>query len=108
MDFADLIHWYESQCDDSWEHRHGISLTTLDNPGWLLTVDLSGTTLQGRSRPELRIGISPTDDHPVSPSWIHCSVRANRFTGACDPSQVARLFQVFSDFRQSHSPPPST
>ena len=102
VDFADLIEWYRSQCDDSWEHQHGIKLDTLDNPGWMLTVDLIDTNLQGKRMIELREGISSTE-HPVSPLWIHCSVSDNHFSGACDPSQVARLFNVFNQFRCSHN-----
>jgi hypothetical protein len=103
VDFADLTEWYRGQCDDSWEHQHGIKLDTLDNPGWMLTVDLIGTNLQGKPMIELREGISPTD-HPVSPLWIHCAVSDNQFRGACDPSQVARLFHVFNQFRCSPNP----
>lgn len=101
VDFADLIEWFHSRCDDSWEHQHGIKLETLDNPGWMLTIDLLGTDLQGRAMPELREGIT-SEDHPVSPLWIQCWVSDNQFRGACDPSQIARLFQVFCQFRRSH------
>jgi hypothetical protein len=103
VDFAGLIEWYQNQCDASWEHQHGIQLDTLDNPGWILKVDLIGTDLQGGIMTELREGISPSEQ-PVSPHWIHCSVRDNQFRGACDPSQVARLFNVFYQFRCSNSP----
>lgn len=98
VDFTNLIEWYRSQCDDSWEHQYGIKLDTLDNPGWVLTVDLIGTDLQGKPMIELREGVSPTA-HPVSPLWIHCSVNDSYFRGACDPSQVARLFNIFNHFR---------
>ncbi len=100
VDFADLIEWYRRQCDDSWEHRHGIRLETLDNPGWLLSVDLTGTDLEGRQMEPLREGLSAAG-HPALPQWIHCSVQDNTFRGACDPSQVARLFGVFDAFRRA-------
>ncbi len=32
VDFADLIEWYRSQCDDSWEHQHGTSSTLSTTP----------------------------------------------------------------------------
>ncbi len=103
VDFADLIQWYQRHCDDNWEHQYGVRLETLDNPGWMLTVDLIGTDLQGRTMPVLREGIDPAE-HPVSPQWIQCSVCDNQFKGACDPSQIARLFHVFHQFRCSHNP----
>ena len=101
VDFRDIIEWYQSHCDDSWEHQYGVRLETLDNPGWQLTVDLIHTDLQGRTMIEVREGIAP-GDHPVAPRWIHCFVRDNKFQGACDPTQVARLFETFSQFRGSN------
>jgi hypothetical protein len=38
--------WYSKQCDGSWEHHYGVSIDTLDNPGWTVVVDLTGTDLQ--------------------------------------------------------------
>lgn len=100
VDFADIIEWYNSHCDQSWEHQYGVSLQTLDNPGWLLRVDLIHTDLQGSTMTEVREGIAP-QGHPVSPRWLHCFVIDNQFRGACDPTQVARLFQLFRQFRCS-------
>ena len=35
-----LQQWYQSKCNGTWEHRHGLTIATLDNPGW--EVHLSG------------------------------------------------------------------
>ena len=37
-----LQQWYYAHCDDTWEHQHGITIQSLDNPGWLVKVDLAG------------------------------------------------------------------
>jgi hypothetical protein len=29
-----LSTWYQSQCDERWEHSFGLKIETLDNPGW--------------------------------------------------------------------------
>ncbi|MFT4639202.1 MAG: hypothetical protein ACI8T1_002526 [Verrucomicrobiales bacterium] len=97
VDFESVIKWYESHCNDEWEHQYGVKLETLDNPGWILTVDLIHTDLQGREMSELTEGCSP-DGHPVSPLWIHCAVTNNQFRAACDPTQIARLFEEFQKF----------
>ncbi|MCZ8158682.1 MAG: Imm53 family immunity protein [Rhizobiaceae bacterium] len=41
-----LNRWFLSQCDQDWEHGDGIELRTLDNPGWLLRIDIGGTELE--------------------------------------------------------------
>lgn len=38
--------WYQTHCDGSWEHMFGITLETMDNPGWELIVDLTDTLLE--------------------------------------------------------------
>ena len=40
--------WFAKHCDREWEQTRGVSITTLDNPGWLVTVDLVGTSLESR------------------------------------------------------------
>jgi hypothetical protein len=39
--------WYASQCNGDWEHEYGVSIETLDNPGWLLKLDLQETGMDG-------------------------------------------------------------
>lgn len=38
-----LENWYATQCDGDWEHSYGIRIETLDNPGWLVEIDLIDT-----------------------------------------------------------------
>lgn len=48
-----LAEWYHAQCDDLWEHRWGISITTIDNPGFALKIELTGTQLERERTPTL-------------------------------------------------------
>ena len=36
-----LQDWAKSQIDGDWEHELGISISMLDNPGWILSADVS-------------------------------------------------------------------
>ncbi|RIY35294.1 hypothetical protein CKY20_10870 [Capnocytophaga canis] len=36
-----LQEWTKSQVDGDWEHEQGVSISMLDNPGWILRVDIS-------------------------------------------------------------------
>ena len=36
-----LQDWTKSQIDGDWEHELGISISLLDNPGWILSADVS-------------------------------------------------------------------
>jgi hypothetical protein len=40
-----LTEWFKDRTDGEWEHAFGITIATLDNPGWSIRIDLSGTAL---------------------------------------------------------------
>ena len=41
-----LEKWYFSMCDGSWEHFYGVKIDTLDNPGWMVLIDIIDTPLE--------------------------------------------------------------
>ena len=92
-----LQRWYAAQCNGEWEHDFGVKIETLDNPGWLVRVDLAGTALEGREFPELAEGLG-AGNHPESTRWLHCSRRDGSWHGAADPTQLRRLLGIFLDW----------
>jgi hypothetical protein len=52
-----LEDWYHAQCNGDWEHGLGVKIETLDNPGWLLMVDLEDTSLEEVSFPGVSYGV---------------------------------------------------
>ena len=91
-----LQKWYESQCDGDWEHQYGVRIDTLDNPGWLVKIDLEGTELQDRPFVDVVEGIG-LESHPEQSQWVHCSVRDKVWQGACDSTQLGRVLKIFLD-----------
>ena len=41
-----LQRWFAAQCDGQWEHGFGITIETLDNPGWSVRICVEGTRLE--------------------------------------------------------------
>ena len=93
-DFEWLQEWYISHCDGDWEHAFGLSLTTLDNPGWGLSIDLDGTKLEDLPFNNIKREISESD-------WMHCFVRDNKFEAAGDPLKLTQMIRVFRDWATS-------
>ena len=87
-ELAEPQRWYNAQCDGDWEHGHGVRIATLDNPGWSLEINLSGTDLEHREfRP---IGdLEPTDD------WWSCRVKDGKFAAHGGPAMLGVLLRVF-------------
>jgi hypothetical protein len=101
VDLSAMMEWYASHCNGEWEHKFGISIKTLDNPGWFLKVNLKGTNLEGS---EMHV-VSEDDneENPLSSKWIDCWIQDHEFLGACDPTQLPRLISVFSALIRDHS-----
>jgi len=84
----ELQNWYESQCDEDWEHHFGISIGTLDNPGWMVTVDLSGTDLETET-------FQMIEDLRPDGAWIKCWVEGGKFNGAGGPQKLEEILTTF-------------
>ena len=96
-DLADLARWYAAQCDGAWEHHHAVSLTSLDNPGWWLKVDLTGTALAGRAFAAVADNVDP-EGHPQGPRWLHCRLQGDTWHGAGDETRLAEIVRRFLDW----------
>ncbi len=83
-----LQSWYRSQCDGEWEKTRGVTIESMETPGWMVTVDLSGTGLAGAPMKPLRI------DHAAG-DWIECRVENGQFVGMGDPAKLLTILQVF-------------
>ena len=70
-DLRNLAAWYSDQCDGKWEHTHGVTIETLDNPGRRLRVDLAGTSLVGRTARRITTESNATD---WTISWVEDNV----------------------------------
>jgi hypothetical protein len=92
-----LTRWYERQCDGDWEHSYGVSIETLDNPGWSLKIDLSGTSDDGRTMDRV------ASDLEHETEWWTCWTDGNVFRGACGPRHLTDLIEAFRDWTESRS-----
>lgn len=87
-----LQEWYSKQCNGDWEHTYGISISTLDNPGWSLRIDLIDTYLFGRTFDEVHV---EGDSHN---SWYVCKISNNVFEGSCGPNRLYDVVALFLEW----------
>lgn len=88
-----LQRWYASNCDDDWERAYGVRIDTLDNPGWMLTIDLLGTRLEGMSVERRRVDRSETD-------WLQHEIVDDKFVacgGALNLEEMISIFLEIAD-----------
>lgn len=99
-----LEQWYLAQCRGDWANDRGVTLQSLDNPGWLLSVDLEGTELEERAADALllRGGEPPSaaNGNIGGPDWVECSIKDRKFKGAGDPEKLRTILQCFRQWAE--------
>jgi immunity protein 53 of polymorphic toxin system len=83
-----LQNWYGLQCDGGWEHTYGISIDTLDNPGWSFKVNFTDTGLFGRAFEEVVFEGNDKND------WYQCRVKDRDFEGHCGPARLSDVITI--------------
>jgi hypothetical protein len=86
--------WYATQCDGDWEHSHGIRISTMDNPGWHVTIELSDTPLQDVPFEALSVERSDSD-------WFECRVVGTLFDGVGGPKNLGHILHTFLTWRSA-------
>jgi hypothetical protein len=89
-----LQEWYMKQCNGFWEHAHGVTIETLDIPGWLVRIDLMETPLENEAMEPVKREISAQD-------WIVCEVSHRQFQGQGDARKLGDILHVFENWASS-------
>lgn len=89
--FQFLQSWYKLQCNGEWEHQCGITLESLDNPGWRIQISLAETELENE-------GFARVDFEASDSDWYHCWVEEKTFLGACSSDNLNKIFEIFEKF----------
>lgn len=77
-----------AQCDGDWEHGWGVKIDTLDNPGWMVRIDLAGTDLEGHAYPRQDVDRSTHD-------WVSTWTSDEVFHAACGPGNLTEALALF-------------
>jgi hypothetical protein len=91
-----LEEWYLYNCDGDWEHTYGVTIGTLDNPGWSVDIDLIDTDLEG-------IDFKAVDNTKRSEDdWLFCKVEDNVFRGCGGPRNLYEIIGIFRDWVEAN------
>lgn len=92
----ELQEWYYKHCNGYWEHKYGIEIISLDNPGWMIKIDLKETEFENKDFIPYKKGEFQDN---VSPKiWIDCYIKDNIFYGAGDSKKLKKIIKVFLDW----------
>jgi len=83
-----LQDWYSSNCDGEWEHENIIKIQSLDNPGWLLEIEILDLSS--------KVSLKKWNIFELSEeNWIGYDVDNNKFTASGDPTKLEALIKIF-------------
>jgi hypothetical protein len=88
-----LQEWYFSNCDGDWEHSYGIRITTVDNPGWGVDINLSETRLEEKAFEKIKIRRAETD-------WVLCFVDNGFFKGRGGSKNLKEILEIFCNWAE--------
>jgi hypothetical protein len=88
---ADVLGWlqyfFSSNCDGDWEHQYGVEISTTDNPGWYVKMDLAETEHSELMFPEEKIERSSED-------WVMISIKERVLFGAGGRSNLLEILTL--------------
>jgi hypothetical protein len=85
-----LQEWYALMCDGDWEHSFGIRIDTVDNPGWVVSIDIIETPASGQ--------ICNFDREFPAGEWLQVKCDGKTFEIACGPRSLDRGISAFLRF----------
>lgn len=85
-----LENWYLSNCNGDWEHDYGVKISTLDNPGWEVTIELIGTDLELPDEEWVYKENAEND-------WYGYKIVGNVFNASGDPKKLGFLISIFKN-----------
>ena len=71
-----------------WEHQYGISIQTIDNPGWEIKISLAGTPYSDLQMNLFRCDRSDFD-------WICCKIENSVFYAYGGPMNLGEMLEYF-------------
>lgn len=91
-----LQQWYYKNCNGDWEHERNIEISTIDNPGWSISLNLEDTNLKNKKFKKIKFDRNDKD-------WLFCEVKNHKFEGRCGPLNLLETLEIFRNWAESDS-----
>lgn len=86
-----IQNWYKLNCNGDWEHNYGIKISNLDNPGWIIKIDLQETALE-------KINYKNEYQNPNNEfDWYLINSAENILNISCGIENLEQTLKIFLD-----------
>jgi hypothetical protein len=91
MEILDWIqNWFQENCDGEWEQGSVIQITTLEDPGWEVEIDISTTSITNL---ELDWILNEVGTH----DWYGVKIENQKFSASGDAGKLEFLLNLFRE-----------
>lgn len=91
MEILDWIqNWFKDNCNGEWEKGEAIQITTLDNPGWEVEIDISNTSIANINIKWILNESGPQD-------WYGVKIENKKFNASGDSGKLKFLLGLFKE-----------
>lgn len=91
MEILDWIqNWFQENCDGEWEQGSGIQITTLEDPGWEIEIDISTTSIANL---EVDWILNEVGTH----DWYGVKIENQKFSASGDAGKLEFLLNLFRE-----------
>lgn len=80
--------WFSVNCNGDWEHGAGITIGSLDNPGWTVKIDIEFTPLE-------HVRFARREVHRSEHDWLVARVEDRKWHLDCGPLNLAEGLHHF-------------
>jgi hypothetical protein len=91
-----LSNWYLRHCDGNWEHGLGFRITTLDNPGIAIDINVTDTELEHVPFAEVK------DNYDSEDQWLICCRTDKCFEARGAATRFEDMLRIFLDWADAH------
>ena len=93
-----LEEWYESNCNGDWEHCYNnVEISTLDNPGWRLRVNVTQTIYEDAIFKDVIIERTDND-------WVHCRKKDGNIDCAGGSRNLSEMLEIVKQWMENNRP----
>lgn len=89
--------YFVQNCDGEWEHEFGIEITTTDNPGWHVQIDVAGTKYEGVEIAKISEQRSPDD-------WLIIGIKDQILVGSGGPRNLIEILEHLKNILVEYPP----
>jgi hypothetical protein len=86
-----LQNWFFQNCDGKWEKEQRLLIETIDNPGWLLTLQLKNSINDNNAIEDLSI-------ERTEKNWCQSYIKNNEFVAVGGPFNLTEILYCFRSF----------